>query len=539
MGSSHTQTSGHLFVVDGDIQSVAVDAWYLPLDNYFSPSNAFLKTIKEVRFAPDDQQRWNKAEYARFLTKHNDADVWIGNVGRGEGDATVNHYVKCAMDFLQLASAQWTTENPHKTRLPLLAINHIGTGRGGAQFTHGDVLSGIIDAISSALDSHELRTDVVIMSWGRKSASAAQHTRFNRHDDWRTDPQWQFEYNQSRIHESAQFLADRFREGSSSVFLGAGVSKGAGLLGWNDMLTEAGKLTSPLTTKDELDQFDDPRDKAALLETRFRNMQKSIGVALREFLTSSKYSLQHGLLSSFPCDEFITTNIDELFEAACQVGGREIAVIPDKPVGRGRWLLKLHGTVSKPSSIVFTRDHYLDSFRSSRALIVLVQAMLFTRHMLFVGYGLRDEDFHELVYEVKSAFPEGQLKKLGTTIALFDDPLQAELWSDVLDVIPMRLASVGRNPTTDEIAGAARDAERFLDLIGMLASSRSAFLLDSNYQGVKSDEEKTAFLALDQVVDAARSHSDDETGWGQVRDLLRELGAELGTADSPRPIIWM
>jgi hypothetical protein len=159
--------------------------------------------------------------------------------------------------------------------------------------------------------------------------------------------------------------------------------------------------------------------------------------------------------------------------------------------------------------------------------------------MLFVGYGLRDEDFHELVYEVKSAFPEGQLKKLGTTIALFDDPLQAELWSDVLDVIPMRPASDGRSPSADEIAGAARDAERFLDLIGMLASSRSAFLLDSNYQGVKSEEEKTAFLALDQVVDAARSHSDSETGWGQVRDLLRELGAELGNVDSPQPSIWM
>ena len=533
MSKSHIETSGHLFVVDGDIQSVAVDAWYLPLDNYFSPSRAFLRTIEGVVFDPDAQQRWQKAEYARFLTKHNDADVWIGNVGRVEGDATVKHYVKCAMDFLQLASDRWKTENPHKTRLPLLAINHIGTGRGGAQFTHGDVLSGIIDAISLALDSRELRTDVVIMSWGRKAASAAQHTRFNRHVDWKTDPQWQFEYNQDQIHERAQFLAHRLREGSSSVFMGAGVSKGAGLLGWNELLVEAGKLTSPATTEEELNQFDDPRDKAALLETRFRNSQQSIGKVLQPFLRSSKYSLQHGLLSSFPCDEFITTNIDELFEAACQVRGREIAVIPDKPVGRGRWLLKLHGTVSKPSSIVFTRDHFLDSFRSSRALIGLVQAMLFTRHMLFVGYGLRDEDFHELVYEVKSAFPDGQIEKLGTTIALFDDPLQAEMWSDVLDVVPMRPAREGQTPSADEFAGAVRDTERFLDLIGMLASSRSAFLLDSNYQGVKSEEEKTAFLALDQVVDAARSHSDSETGWGQVRDLLRELGAELGNADSP------
>jgi len=189
--------------------------------------------------------------------------------------------------------------------------------------------------------------------------------------------------------------------------------------------------------------------------------------------------------------------------------------------------LKLHGTVSKPSSIVFTRDHYLSSFRSSRALIGLVQAMLFTRHMLFVGYGLRDEDFHELVYEVKSAFPEGQIKKLGTTIALFDDPLQAEMWSDVLEVVPVRPSTGSRSPSAEEIGAAARDIERFLDLIGMLASSRSAFLLDSNYQGVKSEEEKTAFLALDHIVTVALSHSDKETGWGQVRKLLVELGAQL------------
>jgi len=529
MSKSHVQESGHLFVIDGDIQSVAVDAWYLPLDRSFSPSNAFLKTIKEVNFDRQAQRRWADDELARFLAKHNGADIWIGNVGRS--GASVEHYVKCAMDFLQLASARWKSENPQKLRLPIFSINHIGTGHGGAHFTHGDVLSGIIEAVSSALDDQSLLADVVITSWGRKAASAAQHTRFNRHSDWKTDPQWQFVYNQDQIHERALFLAERLREGSSSVFLGAGVSKGAGLLGWNELLVEAGKLTSPETTKEELNQFDDPRDKAALLETRFRNSQQSIGVELQPFLRSSKYSLQHGLLSSLPCNEFITTNIDELFEAACQVGGREIAVIPDKPVGRGRWLLKLHGTVSKPTTIVFTRDHYLNSFRSSRALIGLVQAMLFTRHMLFVGYGLRDEDFHELVYEVKGAFPEGQVAKLGTTIALFDDPLQAELWSDVLEVVPVRPSTGSRSPSAEEIGAAARDVERFLDLIGMLASSRSAFLLDSNYQGVKSEEEKTAFLALDHIVAVARTHSDSETGWGQVRKLLIELGAPLRDDD--------
>ena len=527
MNVSNNQGRGHLFVVDGDIQLVAVDAWYLPLDGAFHPTQAFRNTIREIGFDSKLQEPWKENEYARFQAQHKGADVWIGNVGRTGASSSIEHYVNCAMTFLRMASAQWATNNPQKKRRPILAINHIGTGEGGARFTHGDVLSGIIEEVSKGLNSGDLVSDVVLVSWGRKAASAAQHTRYRRKSDWRTDPQWKFSYNQERIHASAEFLAKRMEDRSCSVFLGAGVSKGAGLLAWNDLLIQVGKQTVPVTTSSELDQLDDPRDKAALLEARFSKDGHAIGVALEPLLTSSKYSLQHGLLSSFPCNEFITTNVDELFEKACQVGGRDIAVIPEKPLGQGRWLLKLHGTVSKPESIVFTRDNYLNSFRSSRALIGLVQAMLFTRHMLFVGYGLRDEDFHELVYEVKSAFPDGKIDKLGTTVALFDDPLQVELWSAILDVIPMRPSPVGRAPSAEEISDSARDAERFLDLIGMLASSRSAFLLDSHYQGVKSDEEKHAFVALEHIINEARSHKESETGWGQVRKLLRELGAEL------------
>jgi hypothetical protein len=371
-------------------------------------------------------------------------------------------------------------------------------------------------------------SDVVLVSWGDKPAAAAQHTRFNRRSDWKTDPQWKFPYNQEQIHRSAEQLSKVFATGSSSVFMGAGVSKGAGLLGWDDLLIEVGKKTDPITTVAELDQFLDPRDKAALLEARLKRAKKSIGTELQPFLTASKYSLQHGLLSSLPSSEYITTNVDELFERACRVGGRDIAVIPDKPAGQDRWLLKLHGTMSKPESIVFTRDHFLASFRSSRALIGLVQAMLFTRHMLFVGYGLRDEDFHELVYEVRSAFPEGKLqKKLGTTLALFDDPLQTELWSDLLEVVPMRPSLEGRVPTPAEVGAAARDIERFLDLVGMLSSSRSAFLLDGHYEGVKAENEKAAFAALKPVVELASSHADDEPGWREVKRLLRDLGASL------------
>ena len=522
--------SGHLFVVNGDIQQLAVDAWLLPLDGSFSPTKTWQKTLDGLKFQRAKQVPWKRGELARFFARFEGTDVWIGNVGRSQEyqDEHPTHYTDVALQFLHGATQRWKDENPDEHRQPILAINHLGTGNGGARTSHGEVLNQIVNAISKELDSGDLAADVVLVSWGNKPWSAAQHMRHVRRPSWRTDPQWSFAYQQEVIHDCAERVAESLRRNAGCVFLGAGVSVGAGLKGWDQLLCDIGRETIPSTTEEDLRQFPDPRDKAALIETRLRRNGRSIGEVLQHHLQSEKYSLQHGLLASFPCNEYITTNVDELFEMACNVYRDKVAVIPQQPAGVGRWLLKLHGTVSQPESVVFTRDHYFDAFRSSRALMGLVQAMLFTRHMVFVGYGLRDEDFHELVYEVRSAFPGGKFAtELGTAVALFDDPVQSELWSDMLSVVPMRPALNGRAPSNEEVAEAGRDAARLLDLIGMLASQRSSFLLDWHYEGARTIEENKAWREMEAVVELVRRTSTEGPGWDEVRTLLSNLGAEF------------
>lgn len=530
MGTANLEKHGHLFVVNGDLQGVAVDAWLLPLDDSFSPTRTWQRTLHETMFRQESQQPWAKGELARFFCHHNNADIWIGNVGRGQRYLSQNptHYTDCALQFIREAANKWREEHPFSRRLPVVAINHLGTGHGGAKTSHGEVLREIIHSISQHLNSGEIQADVVLVSWGKKPWSAAQHMRHVRTDSWRDDPQWAFPYQQEVIHECAERIAESLTRKSGCVFMGAGVSVGAGLKGWNQLLRDVGAQTSPPTTESELDQFADPRDKAALLEMRLRKSGRSIGNELSNHLSAEKYSLQHGLLASFPCNEFITTNVDELFESACNVHPEGIAVIPQQPAGDGRWLLKLHGTISEPETVVFTRDHYFDAFRSSRALMGLVQAMLFTRHMLFIGYGLRDEDFHELVYEVRSAFPNGKFtSQLGTTIALFDDPIQSELWDDMLNVVSVRPSLNGRPPTSDEVADAGRDVARLLDLIGMLSSDRSSFLLDWHYEGARTPEENEAWREMESVVDIVQKSSANGPGWDEIKTLLRNLGADL------------
>jgi hypothetical protein len=169
---------------------------------------------------------------------------------------------------------------------------------------------------------------------------------------------------------------------------------------------------------------------------------------LRDRLKATEYGLTQGLLASLPSREAITTNYDTLFESACDaIEGDRPAVLPyESARPEGRWLLKLHGCIARDESIVLTRSDYLDIPSRHGALFGLVQAMLMTRHMFFVGYSLSDEDFHQLIHEVRLArgenttpeVPSSQVdRRLGTTLSLFDDPLCADFWRDDVRVVPM------------------------------------------------------------------------------------------------------
>jgi hypothetical protein len=175
--------------------------------------------------------------------------------------------------------------------------------------------------------------------------------------------------------------------------------------------------------------------------------------------------------------------------------------------------------------MVFTRDSYLAMTRQSRALMGLVQAMLLTRHMIFVGYSLRDEDFHELMYEVRSAFPEGKpAKELGTVLSLIEDPLQAELWGDTVKVISFH-PPLPHDATSDDRASAMAVAipelQKFLDLVGLHATESSSFVLDRTYETMLTEEEETFAKAIHQLL---RTQPQQGELWKNLRTLLDRFG---------------
>ena len=82
----------------------------------------------------------------------------------------------------------------------------------------------------------------------------------------------------------------------------------------------------------------------------------------------------------------------------CGIAGK-LSVLPMAPKLRAdRWLLKMHGCVTQPQDIVLTRKDYIRYAENSAALGGIVQALMMTKHMLFVGFSLQDDNFHRYLH---------------------------------------------------------------------------------------------------------------------------------------------
>lgn len=71
--------------------------------------------------------------------------------------------------------------------------------------------------------------------------------------------------------------------------------------------------------------------------------------------------------------------------------------------GYKKWLLKMHGCVTRPEEIVLTKQDYIRYTDRFAALSGIVQSLLLTKHLLFVGFSLDDDNFVRIFDSVKKA----------------------------------------------------------------------------------------------------------------------------------------
>lgn len=488
---------GHVFVVHGDLLGLALDDIVVPTDRHLATTSHWHAVVPATLTPADlDEPAWPEQRWAALPGADG---VWLVDTG-GTAGRDVDWYVDGVRRVLSaVAARRRDTVARHGRERPIVGLPLVGVGRGGAQGRRGEMIAGLLAALEEHADAG---FDVALVLATARDHGAVQHVRRDhlRHD-----------LDESETASARRVAAHAVR-GELALFLGAGVSMSAGLPSWGGLLTllaaRAGLDADQIRDLATLDV----QDQAAVLET---SLDEPLVDALAAVLGRGPHGLSHALLAALPVREAVTTNYDSLFEDAWRaVHGVDPAVLPYDPPSASRpWLLKLHGDLARRDGVVLTRDHYLRFSGTRGALSGTVQGLLMTRHVLFTGFGLADENFLRLADGVRQVRRDERI--IGTALSLIDQPLRRRLWEGQLDY-----QSFG--PPGGDMAVAARRLEVFLDLVAHLATDDASFLLDPRYAALLSEDDAELARALTEVGNAVQRPS---SAARQVRAVLERLGS--------------
>ncbi len=106
------------------------------------------------------------------------------------------------------------------------------------------------------------------------------------------------------------------------------------------------------------------------------------------------------LIPRLPVRVIFTTNFDKLLETACRTrGGSEDPVVVIDPNqiqplnGHERQIIKLHGDIDHPGSIVLTEQDYVSFEDRCEAIRLMLRAHIAFSTLVLIGFGLKDPHF--------------------------------------------------------------------------------------------------------------------------------------------------
>lgn len=208
-----------------------------------------------------------------------------------------------------------------------------------------------------------------------------------------------------------RYLADEINKGKVALFIGAGVSREAGLPGgWElaEMLAQ------------EIDYAPQPGDTLGTIAEYYdREIPGRLIDRLAQWLNEGKLpGPSHRLIPHFNWHTIYTTNYDELLERGYKAAGKSY----DKALyNQQLWdlsvkstpIIKLHGCLSRAhrrsteAPIVITDKNYEEYGPRREALVnKLKQFLLEGNTLLFLGYSLKDSFWQDLRREVASVLQE-------------------------------------------------------------------------------------------------------------------------------------
>lgn len=205
--------------------------------------------------------------------------------------------------------------------------------------------------------------------------------------------------------QNAEYVLQSLRQGKSCIFAGAGVGVEAKLPGWKEALEG---LASHIGQYDDIiknviiDRINKKKylDAAELYYNADTIEENKINGLEIIFAKTPQINNNLKSLSNLRIEQFITTNYDQTFEdlwslskkisipSLCNAKEDFLAahrfVASNKP-----FVIHIHGTIIKPTSIVLCRSHY-DKLKNIESYFHFLKHLLMTQSILFMGFSFDD-----------------------------------------------------------------------------------------------------------------------------------------------------
>jgi hypothetical protein len=225
-----------------------------------------------------------------------------------------------------------------------------------------------------------------------------------------------------------QELIEQLKKGNVVLFCGAGISMSEGGLPSGGQLARelakrAGRPAMANAPLPEVAQaYELEMGHQSLIEYIAGRIDDPPRIPLRT----------HRLIVVLPFTKIVTTNWDNLLEKTMDQAGKPfVKIVRDSEVAYADeakvLLVKLHGSIEQKDSIIITGDDYYDVFARLSETANLVRAYFATRTILFLGFGLADEDFKRLYHGVVRRI--GVHKRRAYAVQLNPDKLTVKHWA--------------------------------------------------------------------------------------------------------------
>ncbi|CAM9341186.1 unnamed protein product [Discosporangium mesarthrocarpum] len=396
-----------------------------------------------------------------------------------------------------------------------------------------DLLVDLLPAIYYAAEEHLM--DFAICTTDDVDYAMLQLFRDNA-CPWKSGPFWMLD---ERLSGMAKELADVAGYDRLASFFGAGVSFCAGAPSWSGLLEGLAKQGGFSDEDWEQMQKLDFMDQATLLSLRLP--EEDFKQQIADAVTTDYFTPTHSLLAMLD-GPAITTNYDSLFEAAAISTGSDVVVLPQEVERSGPqlggpppssdscpWLLKIHGTVEEPMSIVLTREDYLRYGANKGALLGMVAHEMIVDHVLIIGFSMTDQHLHEVIDTVRTLLPKNSTRKLGTILTLKENAMFTALWEQEFNVVHMA-------PSTAWSTNAAWYLDAFMDHILNVVHRRShrGLSMHPKLREFYNPAQTSMFEGVKAMCASMGNCPEDEDGaatWNKLRKFAESLGVEASVLD--------